>query len=111
MNTTVKPIAKSLHLIILIMLGNSLLLAADRGTLVREAILYLSPDASSNKLSVSWNNLSAGLAQVSAVGNTLTFTVPSSGLNLSGAQAIVIVGNPDEFTDVAPNNGVLKLAP
>ena len=51
MNTTVKPIAKSLHLIILIMLGNSLLLAADRGTLVREAILYLSPDASSNKLS------------------------------------------------------------
>ncbi|MBZ5664553.1 MAG: tetratricopeptide repeat protein [Acidobacteriia bacterium] len=45
-----KPITKLLHLIILIVLGNSLLLAADRGTLVREAILYLSPDASSNKL-------------------------------------------------------------
>jgi outer membrane protein assembly factor BamD (BamD/ComL family) len=34
----------------LILLGNSLLLAADRGTLIREAIIYLSPDTSSNKL-------------------------------------------------------------
>jgi outer membrane protein assembly factor BamD (BamD/ComL family) len=49
-NTTVKPITKFLHLIILIVLGKSVLLAADRGTLVREAIIYLSPDASSNKL-------------------------------------------------------------
>jgi outer membrane protein assembly factor BamD (BamD/ComL family) len=49
-NTTVKPITKLLHLIILVMLGNSVLLAADRGTLVREAVLYLSPDTSSSKL-------------------------------------------------------------
>jgi outer membrane protein assembly factor BamD (BamD/ComL family) len=46
----VKLIAKPLYFITLIVLGNSLLLAADRGTLVREAIIYLSPDASSNKL-------------------------------------------------------------
>jgi outer membrane protein assembly factor BamD (BamD/ComL family) len=49
-NTAVKPISKILHLIVLILLCNSLLLAADRGTLVREAILYLSPDTTSNKL-------------------------------------------------------------
>jgi len=46
----VKPINKLLYLIALIVLGNPLLLAADRGTLVREAVIYISPDASSNKL-------------------------------------------------------------
>jgi outer membrane protein assembly factor BamD (BamD/ComL family) len=46
----VKPIVKLLSLTILLVLGNSLLLAADRGTLVREAILYLSPDPTSSKL-------------------------------------------------------------
>ena len=45
-----KPISKILHLTVLIVLYNSLLLAADRGTLVREAVLYLSPDTTSNKL-------------------------------------------------------------
>ena len=45
-----KPISKILHLIVLTLLCNSLLLAADRGTLVREAVLYLSPDTTSNKL-------------------------------------------------------------
>ena len=45
-----KPITKFLFLIFLIVMGSSVLLAADRGTLVHEAILYLSPDASSNKL-------------------------------------------------------------
>ena len=45
-----KPITTLLHLITLIVLGNSLLLAADRGTLIREAILYISPDTTSNKL-------------------------------------------------------------
>src|ERR1035438_7208424 len=49
-NTAVKPITKLLLLTVLIVLGNSLLLAADRGTLVREAVIYISPDASSNKL-------------------------------------------------------------
>jgi outer membrane protein assembly factor BamD (BamD/ComL family) len=54
-NTTVKPILKrpylmSLNVIILIIMGNSLLLAADRGTLIREAIIYLSPDTNSSKL-------------------------------------------------------------
>jgi len=49
-NTTVKPITKLLRLIALIVLGNSLLLAADRGTLVREAVIYISPDTSSSKL-------------------------------------------------------------
>jgi outer membrane protein assembly factor BamD (BamD/ComL family) len=46
----VKPITKLLLLTVLIVLGNSLLLAADRGTLVREAVIYLSPDTTSNKL-------------------------------------------------------------
>jgi outer membrane protein assembly factor BamD (BamD/ComL family) len=46
----VKLIRKLLYLIFLIELGSSLLLAADRGTLVREAIIYLSPDTTSSKL-------------------------------------------------------------
>ena len=45
-----KPITKLLLLTALIVLGNSLLLAADRGTLVREAVIYISPDPTSNKL-------------------------------------------------------------
>ena len=44
------PITKLFYLITLIVLGNCLLLAADRGTLVREAVIYLSPDTNSNKL-------------------------------------------------------------
>jgi outer membrane protein assembly factor BamD (BamD/ComL family) len=36
--------------IVFLALGNSLLLAADRGTIIREAIIYLSPDNSSSKL-------------------------------------------------------------
>jgi hypothetical protein len=45
-----KPMTKLLLSIVLIVLGNSLLLAADRGTLVREAVIYLSPDTASSKL-------------------------------------------------------------
>ena len=45
-----KSITQIVYLIILMVVGNSLLLAADRGTLVREAIIYLSPDTNSNKL-------------------------------------------------------------
>src|SRR5208337_4996270 len=48
--TTVRPITKLLYWTALMLLGNSLVLAADRGTLVREAVLYLSPDTNSNKL-------------------------------------------------------------
>jgi outer membrane protein assembly factor BamD (BamD/ComL family) len=49
-NTAVKLIAKLLLLAALIIAGDSLLLAADRGTVVREAIIYISPDTTSNKL-------------------------------------------------------------
>jgi outer membrane protein assembly factor BamD (BamD/ComL family) len=49
-NIPVKPITKILYLLALVAMGNSLLLAADHGTLVREAIIYLSPDTGSNKL-------------------------------------------------------------
>jgi hypothetical protein len=49
-NITVKPIIKFACLIVLSLLGNSWAIAADRGTLVREAIIYLSPDATSAKL-------------------------------------------------------------
>lgn len=50
-----KPITIVLHSIVLLSIfllfpGNSPALAADRGTLVREAIIYLSPDTTSNKL-------------------------------------------------------------
>ncbi|MFZ1130104.1 MAG: outer membrane protein assembly factor BamD [Terriglobales bacterium] len=48
--TTVKLIPNFLFLIALVLQGSSSLLAADRGTLVREAIIYISPDATSNKL-------------------------------------------------------------
>ena len=44
------PITKLLFLTALIVLGNSLLRAADRGTLVRDAVIYLSPDTTSSKL-------------------------------------------------------------
>ncbi len=41
---------KFAQLIVLLLTANSLLLAADRGALIREAIIYLSPDTGSNKL-------------------------------------------------------------
>jgi outer membrane protein assembly factor BamD (BamD/ComL family) len=46
-NTTVKLLP---CLIILTIAGNSFVIAADRGSLVREAIIYISPDTASNKL-------------------------------------------------------------
>jgi len=55
-NLKMKTIVKSttpnrlLSWVALILLGHSLLFRRDRGTLIREAIIYLSPDASSNKL-------------------------------------------------------------
>jgi hypothetical protein len=49
--------------------------------------------------------------KVSAIGNTLTLSVPTSALDLKGTTAIVLVGNQAVFTDVAPNNGVLNLSP
>lgn len=45
-----KRITQLLLPLALIILGDCAALAADRGTLVREAIIYLSPDATSNKL-------------------------------------------------------------
>lgn len=45
-----KSTSRLLLWITLIALGHSLGFAADRGTLIREAIIYLSPDNSSNKL-------------------------------------------------------------
>jgi outer membrane protein assembly factor BamD (BamD/ComL family) len=50
MNTIVKSTTRLLLWTALILLGNAMLFAADRGTLIREAIIYLSPDNSSNKL-------------------------------------------------------------
>jgi outer membrane protein assembly factor BamD (BamD/ComL family) len=49
-NTAVTSIIKFLLLITLMVLGNSLVMAAERGSLVREAVLYVSPDATSSKL-------------------------------------------------------------
>ncbi|MGA2353658.1 MAG: outer membrane protein assembly factor BamD [Terriglobales bacterium] len=50
MKTIVKSTVRLLLWTALILVGNSLLFAADRGTLIREGIIYLSPDTSSNKL-------------------------------------------------------------
>jgi outer membrane protein assembly factor BamD (BamD/ComL family) len=49
-NTTVKSITRLLSLTALLLVGSSLLHAAESGTLIREAIIYLSPDTASNKL-------------------------------------------------------------
>lgn len=49
-STATVLLATGLYSAVLLMLGNSPLLAADRGTLVREAIIYLAPDTASNKL-------------------------------------------------------------
>lgn len=49
--------------------------------------------------------------KASAIGNTLTLSVPITALDLKGATAIVLVGNPLEITDVAPNNGLLSFVP
>ncbi len=48
--TVVKPLLTLLLLPVLVALARSPLAAADRGALVREAVIYLSPDASSDKL-------------------------------------------------------------
>ncbi len=53
----------------------------------------------------------AEVVKVSAIGNTLMLSVPTTALNLTGAAGVVLVGNPVEFTDAAPNNGLLKLTP
>lgn len=45
-----RPALIVLTLIVLTAMGNSFLLAADRGTLIREAVIYISPDTNSNKL-------------------------------------------------------------
>jgi outer membrane protein assembly factor BamD (BamD/ComL family) len=50
MDNSVNTISKIMFLGVLAGLGPCALLAADRGTLVREAIIYISPDSSSNKL-------------------------------------------------------------
>ena len=50
MDTTVKRIALLLLGTAFVGFGNARLEAAERGTLVREAVIYLTPDASSNKL-------------------------------------------------------------
>jgi outer membrane protein assembly factor BamD (BamD/ComL family) len=46
----VNRIAKSLLVVALCWLGSAASFAAERGTLVREAVIYLSPDTSSSKL-------------------------------------------------------------
>ena len=45
-----KLVQKLVQLTLLILLGNSLLFAAERGSLIREAVIYLSPDTTSSKL-------------------------------------------------------------
>ncbi len=50
MNTTVKSISRLLSLTVLLLVASSFLHAAESGTLIREAIIYLSPDTASNKL-------------------------------------------------------------
>ena len=48
--TAVKTTTKLLLVTALLVLASSLLMAAERAALVREAVIYLSPDATSNKL-------------------------------------------------------------
>ena len=48
--TAVKPFTTLLVLPVLLMLANAPLVAADHGTIVREAVVYISPDSNSHKL-------------------------------------------------------------
>jgi outer membrane protein assembly factor BamD (BamD/ComL family) len=50
MNLAVNTLTKLIAAVILTTLGPGTLFAAERGTLIREAVIYLSPDSNSNKL-------------------------------------------------------------
>jgi outer membrane protein assembly factor BamD (BamD/ComL family) len=49
-NFTLNTITKLVTTTILMVFGTGILFAADRGTSIREAVIYLSPDTNSNKL-------------------------------------------------------------
>ena len=82
----------------LLALGNSPLLAADRGTLVREAVIYLAPDPNSNKLgnvergrelilldkSRNWLHVEALLGSSQAVDPAFVFDDEEEGKTISG---------------------------
>jgi hypothetical protein len=48
--STLKPLATALLLGVILVMASARLAAADHGTIVREAIIYISPDGSSHKL-------------------------------------------------------------
>lgn len=98
-----KSTTNILHLIalysaMLLALGTPPLLAADRGTLVREAVIYLAPDATSNKLgevergrelilldkSRNWLHVEALLGSSMAVDPAFVFDDEEEGKTISG---------------------------
>ena len=48
--------------------------------------------------------------RLSAIGDTLTLSLPTAALDLERTRALVMVGNSAEITDVAPNNGLVRLS-
>lgn len=87
-----------LYSVFLLVLGDSPLLGADRGTLVREAILYLTPDTTSNKLgdvergrelilldrSRNWLHVEALLGRSNAPDPAFVFDDEEEGKTISG---------------------------
>ncbi len=80
---------------------------SDPGTYVFDSYIWVSPGVGSGYVSVTGGFV---VLKMSAVGDTLTFSLPTSALNLDRARAVVVVGNSSEITDVAPNNGLLSLS-
>jgi DNA-binding beta-propeller fold protein YncE len=60
---------------------------------------------------VSLENPEDVQVQVSNVGNTISFAIPESALDLADAAVLIILGNGSEVTDIAPNSGFLSLSP
>jgi hypothetical protein len=44
-----------------------------------------------------------------SAGDTMSFTIPDSVLNLSGATMLVLAGTGGQITDVAPNGGFISI--
>ncbi len=82
----------------------------DPGTYVFDSYIEVNPNTGVTYVTVAPSGYTG--VKASAVGNTLTLSIPSAMLDLSSARprVVVMVGNPSKISDVAPNNGLLELS-
>ncbi len=78
----------------------------DPGTYLFDSFIQVHPDTGVNYFSVTG---AYAVVKVSAIGNTLMLSLPTSVLDLRVTRAVVMVGGPAKISDVAPNNGLLYL--